>query len=137
MSKFKKEVLEKEKYEFPEYTKEQLKEFERELESYKITKNIQGKDYTFYDEEKYMVDNNAKNKYGAVIVTGYCQKTNWTANPPYQYSFCDYPAKYEIIKDKIEQLYKMQGKKEYAIKKSLESLEENMQVVNETKVNEF
>jgi len=131
------ELLKKEKYKFPEYSKDELKELEIELENYRITKSFNGTDYTFYDEEKYYLDNGAKNKYGAIIVTGYCQKWNHNANPPYQYSWCDYPSKYEVLRDKIEKLYKIQGKKEYAIKKSLENLVENMQIVNETKVDEF
>lgn len=92
-----------------EYSKDELKQFERELETYKVTKNIQGKDYTFYNEEQYMKDNNALSKNGAVIIGN------------------DRPIKYEILKDKFQQLYKLQGRREYAQKMHEKELEENLE----------
>lgn len=141
MSKIQQLLNKREKYEFPEYTKEQLKEFETELESYKVTKNIKGKDYTFYDDESYLKDKGALNRNGDVVITGYEIRYNKLGEP---YPFCDYPSKYEIERNKIEQLYKLQGKREYAQKmnqketdESILNLADEMQVVNETKIDEF
>lgn len=133
---------EKTKYEFPEYTKEQLKEFEQELEKYRITKpDSRGKEISFYDDESYLKDIGALTRNGAVAVTGYETRYNRLGEP---YPFCDYPSKYEIIRDKIEKLYKLQGKKEYAQKmnqketdESILNLADEMKVVNETKVNDL
>lgn len=131
MAKNIQEILKKEKYVFPLYLKEELKEFEIELENYKVTKNINGKDYTFYDEESYLKSISALNEKGDVIVTGYEIKYNKIGEP---YPICDYPSKYEIIRNKFQQLYKMQSKKEYAIKKSLEGLEDQIKINNETEI---
>ena len=68
-------------YKFPEYSKEELKQFEKELEVYKITKNIEGEDYTFYNNEKYMIDNGALSQDGSVIITGFCTKYNSKGEP--------------------------------------------------------
>lgn len=134
MGKIQSQITKKEVYEFPEYSKEELKEFANELEGYKITKNIQGKDYTFYDDKKYMIDVGALSKDGSVIITGYCTKDNGKGE---KYSSCDYPTKYEIIKDKFEKLYKLQGKREYAQKMNTKDLVESIHVDNETQIDEF
>lgn len=116
---------EKEKYQFIIYSKEELKQFENELEDYKLTKNIQGIDYTWYDDTKYMKDNGALNEYGAVIITGYDTKYNRLGEP---YPVCDYPTKYLIIQNKFEQFYKYLGKKEFAIKQSIKNLTDTMKI---------
>lgn len=119
-----------------EYSKEELKELERELESYKITKNFDGKDYTFYDEDRFYKDNGALSKTGAIVIDDY---NSYKGEITYKR-----PIKYIELREKMEQLNKLQGKREYAqkmhdkeIEENLKSLEENMQVVNETKVDEF
>lgn len=129
------ELLKKPKYEFPEYSKEELKELENELENYKITKTLSsGEIITFYDDDSYLKDNGALSIIGDVFVTGYETRYNIKGEP---YSWCDYPTKYEVLRDKIEKLYKLQGKREYAVKMNTKNIVENMQITNETKVEVF
>ena len=120
------EQIKKTKYEFPDYSKEELKQLEIELEDYKITKNIGDKDYTFYNEEQYLKDNGALNKFGAIIVNGYHEEYNQKFD--YYYPVIDSPSLYELLKDKIEKLYKMKGKKEFAIKESLKNLSSQINI---------
>lgn len=108
----------KETYKFPEYSNEELKEMEGELESYKVTRNIQGKDYTFYDEERYLKDKGALNKYGAVILNGV-------------------PILYKVLRDKFQQLYKLIGKREHFQKINSTELAESIKIINETEVDVF
>lgn len=123
MPKIKKETLKKEKYEFPEYSNEELREFEKEMESYKITKTLDcGDEVIFYDEDKYLKDNGALNENGDVMVTGWHEEENMKND--YYYPVCDYPPKLELITNKLEQLYKLQGRTEYAKKMELDGLKE-------------
>lgn len=141
MSKIQQLLNKKEKYEFPEYSKEELKELEKELENYKITKNIKGKDYIFYNDESYLKDIGALNRNGDVVIINYQTRYNSKGEP---YAWCDYPTKYELIREKIEQLYKLIGKREYAQKindkeldKELLSLVDTIGIQNETELVDF
>lgn len=103
MSKFKDKTKDEiPAFQYPIYSPEELRVLEKELEDYKITKTIteKGKDVeiTFYDETKWMQDNGGLGKNGGVILGN------------------SLPIKYEILKNKLSQLYKKQSKREYAIK---------------------
>lgn len=91
-----------------EYTKEEIKQFEGEMEVYKITKNIDGKDYTFYNEDKFYKDNGGLSENGSIILKNYSSdkgKVEYTR-----------PIIYIELREKVQQLYKFQKKREYAIK---------------------
>ena len=91
-----------------DYSKDELKEFEKELEVYKITKNIDGKDYTFYNEDKFYKDNGGLNENGAIILEDYnSDKGTVTYKRPITYI---------VLREKLQQLYKLQKRREYAIK---------------------
>ena len=81
----------------PTYTKEELKAFELEMGKYKLPKG-------FYDENQYLKDKGALSSRGAIIMG-------------------ELPLLYEVLRDKLNQLYKLQGRREYAIKKQAESLD--------------
>lgn len=118
-------------YQFPEYEKGELLSLEKEMnEKYKIIKTYEGKEFILYNEEQWFKDNGGMNKDGKIIVTGFCQKTNWKANPPYQYSWCEYPSKFEILRDKLWKMYNIQKKREYAIRKSIKEFERQIKVAN-------
>lgn len=91
-----------------DYSKEDLKQFEKEMEVYKITKNIEGKDYTLYNEDKFYKDNGGLSQNGSIIIEDYnSDKGKITYKRPITYI---------VLREKLEQLYKLQGKREYAIK---------------------
>ena len=94
-----------EKYKFPEYTNSELKEMEKELQNYKITKTLSnGEEVTFYDEQKFFINKRVLSKNGAIMMVG-SEK---------------YPVPYALLKDKLDKLYGLERKRQYARKKELE-----------------
>src|ERR1035437_8631303 len=83
---------------YPDYTNQELKELEGRLEEYKIVKNIDGKEYTFYNETKWYQHYGALGPNGGIILGN------------------SRPVKFELMRYKLEQLYKFQGRREYAQK---------------------
>ena len=103
-----------------EYSKDELKQFEKEMEVYKVTKNISDKDYTFYDENKFYKDNGGLNQDGSIVLYGYNANEGKVVY--------NRPILYIELREKLQQLYKYLGKKEFAIKKSMENLAEQVSV---------
>lgn len=127
MSKIQREEKEITTYIFPEYTDMELKELNKLLDE----KYNGGK--TPDDEIQWLKDSGGLNKYGAVITTNFRYEVRYLPNgESYSYAVCDYPTKYLILKDKLAKAVKLQSKKEWAIKKDLERLDENMKIINET-----
>ena len=91
----------KEAYQFPKYSKEELRELDTLLKE-KYNGGLKG-----IDINHWLVDEGGLNKYGAVI-------------------YESYPPKYEILMDKLNQMDGMNGRKEYAIKMENEKLVEQM-----------
>lgn len=124
MSKFKHEE-QKEKYEFPEYLNEELKELDN------LLKEKYNNGNTIDDITHWLQDNGALNKDGEVIVENFRYETNRVGE---KYATCDYPSKYELLKDKLDKLNKLDGKKEFAIKKQLEELDKIVNIDSTTLV---
>lgn len=102
-------------YEYPQYTNQELRVFEKEMnEKYLIKKVLSdGKEYQFYDEEKFQKDNGGLGGLGGVILTEMK------------------PIQYELNQNKLHQLYKLQGRTEFAKKQeaiSTETLVEKVSV---------
>ncbi|MGV8131544.1 MAG: hypothetical protein ACP5N7_05595 [Candidatus Pacearchaeota archaeon] len=125
------EVEDKPKFEFPIYSKPELQELNRLFEEkYNNLKTV-------IDQDNWMKDEGALSKYGAVFVDNYRQELKFVkGGEDYYYSVCNYPTKYALLQNKLEQAVKLQGKKEWAIKKDLERLTENMDIENETQLTE-
>lgn len=104
MSKFKHKVEEeKEEYKYPDYTNKELWELNDLLkEKYNDARTVD-------DMNQWYVDMAGLTKDGAVIYDGS-------------------PCTYQILRDKVEKANKLLGRKQFAVKKDLESLENNMQV---------
>jgi hypothetical protein len=124
MSKFKKEEEYSEeisKKRFPEYSNQELREFEKEVEKYRVEKEDKKGKYTYIDFWKYLQDQGAISKDNAIQITGFkyvkchehkdCEKIE-----------CDLPI-YEILNDKWRQLCKLRGRTEYAKAQDLKSLD--------------
>ena len=95
---------------YPDFSNEELKQLEHELETnYKISKTIDGKPCNFYNEVKWYQDNGAMGYFGGIIIDG---------TPPY---------KYELLRDKLQQLYKFQGRREYAQKMNREETKQDLE----------
>ncbi len=126
MSRFKEhETIEKAKYEFPEYSKQELIELNNLLEEkYNCCR-------TTTDTLNWYIDQGGLSKSGAVLVTGWDYKINKTGEA---YPVCDYPSKYLLLQDKLDKAQKLKGKKEYAIKKQAEEVSEQFSVINETTI---
>ncbi len=121
-----KEKEEVTKYEYPIYSPEEIREKEKDLENYRITKTIIEKgvevEISFYDETKWMQDNGALGKHGGIIMGD------------------SLPNQYEILRNKLTQVYKYQHKREYAQKMQrvdTENAVNSIRVDNETILDEF
>lgn len=97
---------------YPQYTTEELRAFEREMEKYKITKDINGNSCVFYNEVKWYQDNGAMGIFGGIIID---------SNPP----------KYEILRDKLWKMYALQGRREYAQKMNNQEVKQDIQEFTE------
>jgi len=118
MSKITKQEEEIEEYKFPEYTNQELWTLNTLLdEKYNGGNKID-------DITKWMADEGAVNKYGAVVVTGFYYKWIYPKGGGDKFSFPyhDYPTKYALLQDKLEKANKLLGRKEFAQKKELEDL---------------
>ncbi len=103
MSKFKQEKKVEEKYEFPEYTNQELWALNNLLKE----KYNDGK--TKDDITHWMQNEGALGQYGGVIIDGS-------------------PCKYQVLQDKLQKANKLLGRKEFAVRKELESLEKTMKL---------
>lgn len=126
MSKFKEEKKEIQVYQYPIYSTEEIRETEKELENYRVTKTITEKGVdvkiSFYDETKWMQDNGVLGKYGGIIMGD------------------SLPNQYEILRNKLTQVYKYQHKREYAQKMQRVDtgiMSNNIKVENETTLEVF
>ena len=119
MSKYKQQE-ELVKFEFPIYSKEDLRIFGEELEKYRITKMTSRGEVNYIDTDRYLKDQGALSEHGAVIVTGHRYVKNKLGEP---YPICDIPCTYEIYQNKIEQWLNQKAKKDYAQKMELKELE--------------
>ena len=110
----KKQIEEKVTYEFPKYSNEDLRSFEEKIEKYRINKTTsKGENIAFYDDMLFMKDYKIVNSFGAIFVSNFHHETNSKGD---MFSVCDYPTRYEIFRDKLEQLYNYQTRKNFARK---------------------
>lgn len=105
MSKFNKIEEEKEEYQYPEYTKSELWELNNLLKE-KYNDGNKTDDIT-----KWLQDEGALGKFGGVIINGL-------------------PCKYQILQDKLAKANALLGRKEFAQKKELENIAQNMKIEN-------
>lgn len=104
-------------YTYPEYTNKELRELETELNAKYLIKKVlsDGKEHHWYDEEQWQKDNGGLGGLGGVIVAGLL------------------PVQYEVNRDKLGKLYKLQGKTEFAKRQEIADLvAKSMKVVNDT-----
>lgn len=93
---------------FPIWSKQELYAFNTELEKYRFKKKlITGEEVRLLDFERYMKDKMALNPEGAVYVNNIYPDTSSTV--------------YEVLNEKLNQLYSLISKVEYA--KKMEALE--------------
>jgi hypothetical protein len=107
MSKFKEKEKKVYRKEYPIYSNQELRELEKDLEKYRITKTLSnGEVISYCDTVQYLVAEGAMRDERTVR---------------------DIP-KYEELQDKLGQLNNLQKKTEYAKKMEVEQLAKNMQV---------
>lgn len=122
---------EKEKYEFPEYTNQELWALNNLLkEKYNDGNKID-------DITQWLKDEGALNKYGDVIVTGYHLVKLNKKGESYWFPFHDYPTKYELLQDKLLKANKLLGRKEFAQRKEVEELAKNMTLQSDIDPKDF
>jgi len=126
MSKFGKEndyddVVEAAKV-FPDYSNQELRVFEKEIEAYRVSKtDIRGA-YTYIDFWKYLQDKGAISKDNAIQVTGF-KYLKCHIHKDCTYPTCDQTL-YEVLNDKWNKLCKLKGRTEYAKAQDLKMLDE-------------
>ena len=133
MSKFGKETdyddVVEEVRNFPDYSNQELRVFEKEMEAYRVNKTDARGAYTYIDLWKYLQDKGAV-KNNAIQVTGF-KYLKCHLHKDCSYPTCDQPL-YEVINDKWNQLCKLQGRTEFAQKKAIEGYEEIAQSVGDS-----
>jgi len=111
------EEEEKEEYQFPEYTNQELWTLNNLLkEKYNDGNKIE-------DIAEWLQDEEALSNFGSVIITGHHYKKNRVGE---YYPVCDFPTKYELLQDKLNKANKLLGRKEFAQKKEIEELSKRM-----------
>lgn len=100
-------------YEYPEYTNKELRELETLLNTKYLIKKVlsDGKEYQWYDEEQWQKDNGGLGNGGGVLFNGML------------------PIQYEINRDKLSKMYKLQGMTSFAKKKEMEEIEKLVEQV--------
>lgn len=101
-------------YKYKQFTNQELRAFEKEMnEKYLIKKVLSdGKEHQFYDEERWQKDNGGLGGLGGVIISDFR------------------PIEYETNRDKLSQLYKLQGRTEFAKKQEMVALEKSIDEVS-------
>ena len=98
---------------YHDYTNQELREFEKELEVYKITKTLEnGIVISIYDELRWYKDNGGLGINGGVILG-------------------DSPVKFEVLRHKLWSLYKAQGRREYAQKMNAQETKKDVEEFTE------
>lgn len=98
---------------YPDYTIQELRDFEKEMEVYKTKKaKVRDVEYKFYDELKWYQDNGAIGPNGGVILG-------------------DSPVKFEILRNKLWKMYALQGRREYAQKMNREEIKQDVKEFTE------
>ena|ERR1035437_8164494 len=101
-----------ERFKFPEYSVLELKSLNRLFDEKYNGCN------TVADKVQWLIDEGGLTKNGEIITTGWDYRTNKMSEI---YPICDYPTQYEILFDKYEKAGKLIGRKEFAIRKQLET----------------
>lgn len=105
----------------------QLDDFDKELEAYRITKEIhdgrEPKEIKILDMEKWMFAKGAMNKYGAIIIKNHKPSRYGSSGGLSEAQDCD-PILYEQLMADLEQLSYHKGRKEFGEAKRLEGYED-------------
>lgn len=104
----------------------ELKEFDGEIEKFRITRNTdEWGTVSFFDKKSWFISQGAMTKDGAIIIKNIEKKFPPRAKKDEYYFDCD-PISFEYLDNKLDQYLEWKGKKEYAQKMKLKQLEESI-----------